>query len=175
MTRLARPGLCVINTHPAANRDGDWSQGSRFYPLHRAQLAVLARVVRGAAAPAVVCGDFNVDRDSSLFGGFVTGAGLADAFEGSCPATFRAEYLPPGETPHCIDFILTADGVKARSRHGGVRRHRSRCPAARATSQTTSGCEPAWPWCRRWLTARTSSTTRSSGWVASMMTAPNRR
>jgi hypothetical protein len=113
VTRLARPELCVINTHPVANRDGDWSQAGRFYPLHRAPLAVLARVVRSAAAPTVVCGDFNIDRGSTLFGGFVAGTGLTDAFEGNCPATFRAEYLPAGETPHCIDFILTADGVKA--------------------------------------------------------------
>jgi len=113
VTSLVSPGLCLINTHPVANRDGDWSQAGRFYPLHRAQLAVLARVVRGVAAPAVVCGDFNVDRGSSLFSEFVTGAGLADSFEGTCPATFRAEYLPAGETPHCIDFILTAGEVKA--------------------------------------------------------------
>ena len=65
------------------------------------------------AGPAVVCGDFNVDRDSSLFGDFVAGTGLVDAFGGSCPATFRAEYLPAGETPHCIDFILTSEGFKA--------------------------------------------------------------
>ncbi|MGH3406693.1 MAG: hypothetical protein ACRDRJ_29955 [Streptosporangiaceae bacterium] len=32
---------------------------------------------------------------------------------GSGPATFRTEYLPTGATPHCIDFILTADGVRA--------------------------------------------------------------
>ena len=113
VTRLACLGLCVINTHPVANRDGDWSPAGRFYPLHRAQLAVIAQVVRSVAAPTVVCGDFNIDRDSSLFGEFVDGTGLADAFEGECPATFRAEYLPPGATPHCIDFILTADGVKA--------------------------------------------------------------
>jgi len=31
----------VINTHPVANHDGDWSEANRFYPLHRAQLAVL--------------------------------------------------------------------------------------------------------------------------------------
>lgn len=113
VTRVTRPGLWVVNTHPVANPDGDWSPGSRFYPLHRAQLDALAGVVRGAGGPAVVCGDFNVDRDSSLFGGFLAGTGLADAFEGRCPATFRAEYLPAGETPHCIDFILTAGGVKA--------------------------------------------------------------
>ena len=40
VTRLASTELCVINTHPAANRDGDWSEANRFYPLHRAQLAV---------------------------------------------------------------------------------------------------------------------------------------
>jgi Endonuclease/Exonuclease/phosphatase family len=69
---LPNPGLCVVNTHPVANRDGDWSREGRFYPLHRAQLAVLAQVVRGISGPAVVCGDLNVDRDSSLFDDFVT-------------------------------------------------------------------------------------------------------
>jgi len=113
VTQLGRPGLCIVNTHPVANRDGDWSEAGRFYPLHRAQLDALAQVVRGVPAPPVVCGDFNVDRDSALFGRFAAEAGLADAFEGSCPATFRAEYLPPGETPHCIDFILAGRGVKA--------------------------------------------------------------
>lgn len=113
VTRLARPGLCIVNTHPVANRDGDWSAAGRFYPLHRAQLDVLAEAVRGVPAPPVVCGDFNIARDSALFDGFVAAAGLADAFEGDCPATFRAEYLPAGETPHCIDFILTGAGVKA--------------------------------------------------------------
>jgi hypothetical protein len=113
VTRLARPGLCAVNTHPISNRDGDWSRAGRFYPLHRAQLDALTRVVLGVPVPVVVCGDFNVDRDSSLFGEFLAGAGLDDAFEGSCPATFRAEYLPAGETPRCIDFILTGDGVKA--------------------------------------------------------------
>jgi endonuclease/exonuclease/phosphatase family metal-dependent hydrolase len=112
VTRLARPGLCVINTHPIANWDGDWSEANRFYSLHRAQLDALARVVHRTPAPAVVCGDFNVDRDSTLFSDFMTYTGLADAFQGGCPATFRAEYLPPGELPHCIDFILTTDGVK---------------------------------------------------------------
>jgi len=115
VTRLARPELAVLNTHPVANRDGDWSPAGRYYPLHRAQLASLTRVARGDLGPAVVCGDFNIDRGSGLFSEFVEGTGLTDAFEGSCPATFRAEYLPAGETPHCIDFILVSDGVKAES------------------------------------------------------------
>jgi endonuclease/exonuclease/phosphatase family metal-dependent hydrolase len=115
VTWLPNRGLRVINTHLVSNRDGDWSQASRFYPLHRAQLAGLAQVVDSAAAPTVVCGDFNIDRDSALFSGFAAGSGLTDVFEGRCPATFRAEYLPAGATPHCIDFILTAGPVKAES------------------------------------------------------------
>jgi endonuclease/exonuclease/phosphatase (EEP) superfamily protein YafD len=77
VTRLAHPGLCVVNTHPVANWDGDWPRISRFYPLHHAQLGALARIVRSIGAPAVVCGDFNVDRDSSLFGEFMEETGLA--------------------------------------------------------------------------------------------------
>lgn len=115
VTRMARLGLCIVNTHPVANRDGDWSRANRFYPLHQAQLAALTRIVRGIRVPAVVCGDFNVDRGSLLFAEFVAGTGLADAFEGNCPATFRAEYLRAGEVGHCIDFILTPAGVKAQA------------------------------------------------------------
>ncbi len=113
VTRLAHPGLCIVNTHPVANKDGDWSRASRFYPLHRAQLASLTRIVGSIRGPAVVCGDFNVDRDCSLFDEFTAETGLADAFEGKCPPTFRAEYLAAGNEPHCIDFILTTTGIKA--------------------------------------------------------------
>lgn len=113
VTRLACPRLGVVNTHLVASPDGDWSPSARFYPLHRAQLAGLARAVRGVPVPAVVCGDFNIDRGSSLFSEFMADTGLADAFEGNCPATFRADYLPAGMAAHCIDFILTSSGVKA--------------------------------------------------------------
>jgi endonuclease/exonuclease/phosphatase family metal-dependent hydrolase len=113
VTRLAGPAISVVNTHPVANTDGDWSPANRFSPVHRAQLAALARIVRSVPVPAVVCGDFNVDRDSALFGDFIAGTALNDAFEGSCPATFRAEFLPAGKMPHCIDFILTAGEIKA--------------------------------------------------------------
>lgn len=52
VSRLACPGLCIVNTHPVANRDGDWSRASRFYPLHRAQLDALTRAVLSVPAPA---------------------------------------------------------------------------------------------------------------------------
>jgi sphingomyelin phosphodiesterase 2 len=113
ITGLARPELRIVNTHPVANRDGDWSRNGRFYPLHASQLAILTQVVCSISTPTVVSGDFNVDRGSPLFGEFLMSTGLVDAFEGNCPATFRAEFLPAGQTPHCIDFILTTGGVKA--------------------------------------------------------------
>jgi sphingomyelin phosphodiesterase 2 len=115
VTQLTDPAVSVINTHPQANRDGDWSAANRFYPIHVAQLTTLARVTDSTAAPMVVCGDFNIDRDSDLFGEFIQHTGLEDAFGGNCPPTFRAEYLPAGATPHTIDFILTAGGIKAES------------------------------------------------------------
>jgi sphingomyelin phosphodiesterase 2 len=113
VTRLADPALSVITTHPLANWDGDWSPANRFHPVHRAQLGTLARLVGDTAGPAVLCGDFNIARDSSLFTDFVRDTGLSDAFGGTCPPTFRAEFLPPGAEQHCIDFILTTNTVQA--------------------------------------------------------------
>lgn len=113
VTRLARPDVRIVSTHPLANRDGDWSRVNRFYPLHRAQLAILTQVLRDAGTPVVVCGDFNVDRESSLFSEFLADSELSDAFGGGCPATFRSEYLPTGKMPCCIDFILTSDDLEA--------------------------------------------------------------
>jgi sphingomyelin phosphodiesterase 2 len=113
VTRLPVPGVCVVNTHPVPNRDGDWSPANRFFPLHQAQLGVVASVARGTAAPAVVCGDFNVDRDSVLLRGFLSQTGLSDAFRGQCPATFHAEYLDPPHFAHCIDFILISPQIRA--------------------------------------------------------------
>ena len=105
--------MCVVNTQPVANRDGDWSQANRFFPLHQGQLGVVTRVVGATTAPAVVCGDFNVDRDSVLLRRFLSETGLADAFSGQCPATFHPEYLDPPERAHCIDFILVSPQIKA--------------------------------------------------------------
>jgi endonuclease/exonuclease/phosphatase family metal-dependent hydrolase len=120
VTRLAGNGpagggLAVVNTHTTSNKDGDWSRANRHYPIHHAQLDALAAVMRGIGGPAVLCGDFNTPRDSALFASFLADAGLSDAFGGSCPPTFRAEYLPADAVAHCVDFILTSPGVRAQS------------------------------------------------------------
>ena len=104
-----------VLTIASLNYDGDWSAANRYYPLHQAQFAVLAHVVTEAGPRAVVCGDFNIARESPVFAEFTAATGLADAFGGACPPTFRADYLPAGATAHCIDFILTAGEVTAQS------------------------------------------------------------
>jgi hypothetical protein len=91
----ARPELCLINTHPVANHDGDWSEANRFYPLHRAELAVLARVVNEAGPRAVVCGDFNVgyeDTDLQLLTGF-----LRRTADAARTAAERLDRTPAGQ------------------------------------------------------------------------------
>jgi endonuclease/exonuclease/phosphatase family metal-dependent hydrolase len=113
ITRLAEPEVWVINTHLLANFDGDWSTKSRYYELHRRQLAALASVTGSTVGPLILTGDFNIARDSQLFDDFLTASHLADAFDTNCPPTFHAEYLGPGKSPHCIDFLLFSDTIKA--------------------------------------------------------------
>jgi endonuclease/exonuclease/phosphatase family metal-dependent hydrolase len=109
--RLAESRIRVLNIHPTANTDGDWSELNRFRQLQRDQLSAVAQAVTADRSPAVVCGDFNVARASTLHGELRQWSGLRDAFDGQCPPTFHADYLPPGNTAHCIDFILVAEAI----------------------------------------------------------------
>jgi endonuclease/exonuclease/phosphatase family metal-dependent hydrolase len=106
VTRIA--GVSVVNVHLLANTDGTWSAENRFHPVHRAQMAALARVVAGIATPRIVTGDFNIPLNKPLVQGFLGRTGLADAFGGECPPTFQQAYLPAGMRSQCIDFILTS-------------------------------------------------------------------
>ncbi|WP_237771341.1 endonuclease/exonuclease/phosphatase family protein [Kribbella sp. ALI-6-A] len=106
LTRLDRPGVWLANTHLLANYDGDWSDDSRFTPVHQGQLESLARMIQKLDDPIIMCGDFNVARESSPFEAFCRRTGLVDAFAGHCPPTFHSEYLEAGKTAHCIDFML---------------------------------------------------------------------
>jgi hypothetical protein len=38
----------------------------------------------------------------------MSNTGLVDAFGDDCPPTFHVEYLGPGRSSQCIDFILLA-------------------------------------------------------------------
>jgi sphingomyelin phosphodiesterase 2 len=96
VTRLARPGLCVINTHPVANYDGDWTTANRYYPLHRAQFAVLARVVNEAGPRAVVCGDFNIARERPRIRGVHGGHRAGRCVRGCVPGYVQGRISPGG-------------------------------------------------------------------------------
>lgn len=109
---LADSGLRILNIHPTANTDGDWSEHNRFRHLQHAQLIALAQAVAADTSPTVVCGDFNVSRTSTLHHELHHRACLRDTFNGKCPPTFHPEHLPPGSTPHCIDFILTTKSIR---------------------------------------------------------------
>lgn len=109
--RLADSRVRVLNIHPTANTDGDWSEHNRFHQLQRDQLAALAQAVTAESSPALVCGDFNVAQASTLHRELQQRSGLRDAFNGHCPPTFHTEYLAPGTEPHCIDFILVTEAI----------------------------------------------------------------
>jgi endonuclease/exonuclease/phosphatase family metal-dependent hydrolase len=106
LTQVEQPRVWLANTHLLANFDGDWSDSSRFTPVHRGQLEALARVVQELNDPIILCGDFNVARESSSFADFCRRTGFVDAFAGQCPPTFHSEYLDAGKSSHCIDFVL---------------------------------------------------------------------
>ena len=89
--------------------------GGRYYGLHQTQLTALARYVGAVEQPAVVCGDFNVARDSSLYRDFIRDSGLTDAFGNDCPPTFHQAFLGPDQSPHCIDYVLLSGPITVES------------------------------------------------------------
>ncbi|EXG81839.1 endonuclease/exonuclease/phosphatase family protein [Cryptosporangium arvum] len=108
MLAVTLDDVLIVTTHLTANKDGDWSEGNRYYQFHRDQLAVLHAFVRerGPARQTVLTGDFNIASRSPLHR-FVTEDGAwHDPFEHTDLTTFRAEYLPRGSTVHRIDYIL---------------------------------------------------------------------
>jgi endonuclease/exonuclease/phosphatase family metal-dependent hydrolase len=110
--RLTDSRVRVLNIHPTANTDGDWSEHNRFRQLQRDQLTALAQAVTTDTSPTVVCGDFNIAQESTLHPELQQHTGLRDAFNGQCSPTFHPDYLPPGNKPHCIDFILVPNTIK---------------------------------------------------------------
>ncbi len=111
---VALDGLPVVigNTHLTANKDGDWSSANRYHTYQAAQLARLHRVLDRASA-AIVTGDFNIASDSPLYPRIVDGGAWRDPFAASDPITFHDEFLPPGCSPHRIDYVLVRGSAVA--------------------------------------------------------------
>jgi endonuclease/exonuclease/phosphatase family metal-dependent hydrolase len=97
----------VATTHLTANRDGDWSAGSRYGPVHRAQLDRLHETLRPDHRPTVLAGDFNIASDSPWYPSIVDG-GWRDPFAGTDLVTFQTALLPPDRPGRRIDYLLVA-------------------------------------------------------------------
>jgi hypothetical protein len=114
---LAGLDAVVANTHLTANKDGDWSAGNRYHALQRTQVemlhARLRRVRSAGTGLVIVTGDFNIASGSPLYPLIVDGGAWRDPFGTSDPVTYHAEFLPPGSTPHRIDYLLVS-GDEAR-------------------------------------------------------------
>lgn len=112
ITQLANRPVTFMNVHLNPNKDGDWSIGNRFYSLHKAQLVTLnelADQARFRDSVVIMSGDFNLAKDCDLFPAFAREGGWTDVFDDDASQTFHAEFLSPGRTAHCIDYLLVRD------------------------------------------------------------------
>jgi exonuclease III len=107
--RTADDALVLGNTQLTANRDGDWSAANRHHPLHREQLRIVHDAMRAAGGHmALLGGDFNIASTSPLYPTIVDHGVWHDPFADGDHPTYRAEYLPAGQPPHRIDYLLVS-------------------------------------------------------------------
>ncbi len=109
ITRLG--SMIIMNAHLNPNMDGDWSRDNRFYPVHNVQLEAVNKLVNMKFPDSVIIlsGDFNLAKDCDLFPQFVNDGNWNDTFSSDLTPTFHSEFLKPGRTPHCIDYVLFRD------------------------------------------------------------------
>ncbi|MEN3360484.1 MAG: hypothetical protein V7637_4466 [Mycobacteriales bacterium] len=111
-TDLAGRRTAIANVHLSANRDGDWSTGNRHHGYQRAQLAALHEILRrtrpAGTEVAILSGDFNLPSTASLAPLVTDHGSWRDPFAAADQPTFHHELLPPGRTPHRIDYLLVA-------------------------------------------------------------------
>ena len=100
--------VIVLNTHLSANYRGDWISDNGYARTERRQLQQLAEIVRVQPfnALVIVCGDFNVPRDSALFREFLLASGLRDPMNEDTRATYRPLPGIPARFALPIDFAL---------------------------------------------------------------------
>jgi sphingomyelin phosphodiesterase 2 len=102
--------LVIFNTHLTANGVGNWSRGSKLYPVHESQLDQLSKLIEhvtGKECLGVVSGDFNIPKCSELYRRFVDLSQAKDVFGEDDTPTFHSEFLLAGKQVHRIDYIFT--------------------------------------------------------------------
>jgi len=113
VSRLTDSPLTIVNAHPIANDDWDWSPTNSFNSLQQAQLETLASVITNQNGNVVLGTDLNVAKTSGLFKDFLSKCALNDVFASSNTPTFANEFMAKGLRPECIDFVLCTVGVAA--------------------------------------------------------------
>jgi len=117
MQVLRSKQLTVCNVHLSANLDGDWTESSQFYTMHKNELTKITKVMSGEDAPLIIAGDFNIAGDSILMQEFINEVDLKDAFAGDFRPTFHKEFLPTGESGRRIDQILISKHIQVTETH----------------------------------------------------------
>lgn len=115
VSRMSDSALAIVNAHPLANYDWDWSPDNRFHSLEEMQLGKIASVVNDLEANGLevaLGADLNVAKSSALFRAFLGKSGLHDAFVGDTEPTFHAEFVTGERSPECIDYLLVGDNIK---------------------------------------------------------------
>ncbi len=110
VSKMINVPLVNFNTHLTANGAGNWSRGSRLYPMHEAQLDQLSKLIgqfTDKESVSVISGDFNIPKCSELYTRFLDLSQAKDAFGEDDTPTFHSEFLPAGKQLHHIDYIFT--------------------------------------------------------------------
>ncbi len=99
MTELtyADQPVVILNTHLTANYNANWSRANRYALLEQAQLRRLAAVVNDISSDSIViiCGDFNIPRQSWLYSEFVELTGVFDPLaKDTKPTQYLSPWLP---------------------------------------------------------------------------------
>jgi endonuclease/exonuclease/phosphatase family metal-dependent hydrolase len=113
-----RDGLVVVNAHLIANKDGDWSQANRHYPLHKAQLSRVKEFLARSdyeSRSIILTGDFNVAKNSDLYGYFTEESSWQDTMKDDFTPTFHSEYLPKGRMPQRIDYMFVRGDIEVKN------------------------------------------------------------
>ena len=113
---LAGRRVVVGNVHLSANRDGDWSANNRHYEFQRAQVTALHEALRctrtAQTEVMILSGDLNIASTGPLYQLITDGGTWRDPFGSTDRPTFHPELLPPGRTPHRIDYLLVAGDTR---------------------------------------------------------------
>jgi endonuclease/exonuclease/phosphatase family metal-dependent hydrolase len=111
VAKLKDSNIYLINAHLTQNGDFVWNKKSRFYPYIRSQLNQVVKKIKNISlsnpeSKIILLGDFNTDKNSTLYKSFLSSANLSDVFRDKKSATMHQEFLPPKKTARRIDYIF---------------------------------------------------------------------